>query len=130
MNALRLTVRDMAFGIAFGFGLMCSNDFILVAINQEVPALNAPMQLVYEAVILVGLCVWLTYCLLPEPAPKMVLMPSNSTLYRWNEIASALGHTSTRPAAQHSASSFFLTDVERVVDSVIARNIKSSESES
>jgi len=130
MNALRLTVRDLSFGIAFGFGLMCSNDFVLVAISQRVPELNAPMQLVYEAVILVALCVWLTYCLQPEPAPKLVLMPTNSTLYRWNEIASALGHTATKSATQPSASSFFLTDVERVVDSVIARNIKSSESES
>jgi hypothetical protein len=31
MNALRLTVRDLSFGIALGFGLMCSGDFILAA---------------------------------------------------------------------------------------------------
>ena len=29
MNALHLSVRDMAFGIALGFGLMSANDFIL-----------------------------------------------------------------------------------------------------
>jgi hypothetical protein len=28
MNALRLSARDMAFGIALGFGLMSANDFI------------------------------------------------------------------------------------------------------
>ena len=31
INALRLSVRDMAFGIALGFGLMSSGDFIFVA---------------------------------------------------------------------------------------------------
>ena len=31
MNALRLSIRDMAFGIALGFGIMSSNDFVLAA---------------------------------------------------------------------------------------------------
>ncbi len=31
MNALRLSARDMAFGIALGFGLMSANDFILAS---------------------------------------------------------------------------------------------------
>ncbi len=28
MNALRMSVRDMAFGIALGFGIMSTGDFI------------------------------------------------------------------------------------------------------
>jgi hypothetical protein len=31
MNALRLSVRDMAFGIALGFGVMSANDFVLAS---------------------------------------------------------------------------------------------------
>jgi hypothetical protein len=130
MNALYLTVRDMAFGIAFGFGLMCANDFVLVAISQRIPALNAPLQFVYEGVILIGLCVWMAYCVMPEPAPKLVLRPANSTLYRWNEIASALGRSAAPATQPVPQGSFFLTDVERVVESVLARNVKNSESES
>jgi hypothetical protein len=56
-------------------------------------------------------------------------MPANSTIYRWNEIASALGHTGTRVAVQQPANSFFLSDVERVVEKVLARNMKRRESE-
>ena len=48
---------------------------------------------------------------LPEPARKPVVMPANSTIYRWNEIAAALGH-GTQVAVQQPANSFFLTDVE------------------
>jgi hypothetical protein len=56
-------------------------------------------------------------------------MPVNSTIYRWNEIASALGHTGTQVAVQQPANSFFLTDVEKVVDKVLNRSLKKRQSE-
>ena len=130
MNALRLSVRDMAFGIAFGFGLMCANDFITSSLMSSKTTLTAQLQFVYEAVILTALGVWVTYCALPQRARKPVVMPANSTIYRWNEIASALGHTGTQVAVQQQANSFFLTDVEKVVEKVLNRNLKGRESES
>jgi hypothetical protein len=71
----------------------------------------------------------MVYWILPEPARKPVLVPASSTIYRWNEIASALGHTGTQVAVQQPANSFFLSDVERVVEKVLARNMKGRESE-
>jgi hypothetical protein len=53
----------------------------------------------------------------------------NSTIYRWNEIASALGHPGTQVAVPQPANSFFLTDVENVVEKVLSRNLKSRQSE-
>jgi hypothetical protein len=50
-------------------------------------------------------------------------------LFRWNEIASALGHTGTQVAVQQPASGFFLSDVEKVVEDVLTRNLKGRESE-
>ena len=128
MNALRLTVRDLSFGIALGFGLMCSADFILSSWISRMSSLTDPMQFVYESMILVTLAIWVVYCVMPEPARKPVLMSASSTIYRWNEIASALGHTGTRVAVQQPANSFFLSDVERVVEKVLARNMKGRES--
>jgi hypothetical protein len=130
MNALRLSVRDMAFGIALGFGVMASNDFLTVSLISRFASLTAPLQFVYESVILVSLGTWVAYCALPEPVRKPVMMPVNSTIYRWNEIASALGHTGTQVAVQQPANSFFLTDVENVVEKVLNRNLKRRESES
>ena len=131
MNALRLTVRDLSFGIALGFGVMSSADFILASWISRVasPSLIDPLQFVYEALILGTLAIWVVYCVIPEPARKPVLMPASSTIYRWNEIASALGHTGTKVAVQQPANSFFLSDVERVVEKVLARNMKGRESE-
>ncbi len=129
MSALRLSVRDMSFGIALGFGLMSANDFFIAALLTRKGTMTEPLQFVYETVVLVVLTVWITYAALPEPARKPLVVPVNSTIYRWNEIASALGHTGTQVAVQQSANSFFLTDVENVVDRVLSRNLKSRESE-
>jgi hypothetical protein len=129
MNALHLSVRDMAFGIALGFGVMSSSDFILAAFWTPYISLTAPVQFVSEAAILFSLGIWSTYCALPEPVRRPVVMPINSTIYRWNEIASALGHSGTQISVPQPANSFFLTDVERVVDKVLSRNLKGRESE-
>jgi hypothetical protein len=130
MNALRLSARDVAFGIALGFGLMSSNDFIFSSLVSRNSSLTAPLQFVYESVMLIALGGWVVYCALPEPVRRPVVMPVNSTIYRWNEIASALGHPGTQVAVPQPANSFFLTDVERVVEKVLNRNLKGSESES
>jgi hypothetical protein len=129
MNALRLTVRDLSFGIALGFGVMCSADFVLSSWISHMNSLTDPVQFVFESLILLTLAIWVVYCVMPEPARKPVLMSASSTIYRWNEIASALGHTGTRVAVQQPANSFFLSDVERVVEKVLARNMKGRESE-
>jgi hypothetical protein len=129
MNALRLTVRDLSFGIALGFGVLSSGDFILASWISRVVSHNDPVQFIYESLILATLSIWMVYCILPEPVRKPILMPANSTIYRWNEIASALGHTGTRVAVPQPANSFFLSDVERVVERVLARNMKGRESE-
>jgi hypothetical protein len=127
MNALRLSTRDLAFGIALGFGLMAANDFIIVSLIGHNDGLTTPLQFVYESIILIGLGTWAAYAALPEPARRPVVMAANSTIYRWNEIASALGHPGTQVAVQ-PANGFFLTDVEQVVDKVLSRSLKSTES--
>jgi len=129
MNALRLSVRDMAFGLSLGFGVMASNDFVTVSLISRFASLTAPLQFAYEGVILVSLGTWVAYCAMPEPVRKPVVVPVNSTIYRWNEIASALGHPGTQVAGPQQADSFFLTDVENVVDKVLSRNLKSRQSE-
>ncbi|MGB7548808.1 MAG: hypothetical protein WBM14_13740, partial [Terracidiphilus sp.] len=120
MNALRISVREAGFGIALGFGLMSSNDFIVGSLLARNHSLTSPLQFLNEALILVSLGIWVAYCALPEPARQPVVVPANSTIYRWNEIAAALGH-GTQVVVQQPANSFFLTDVEKVVDRVLTR---------
>jgi hypothetical protein len=130
MNALRLSVRDRAFGIALGFGMLSTSDFVIGALLSRNSSLTSPLQFLNEVLTLLTLGVWLSYFALPEPARSPVVVAANSTIYRWNEIASALGHTGTQVAVVQPTSSFFLTDVEKVVDKVLRRNLHESESKS
>jgi hypothetical protein len=123
MNTLRLSVRDMAFGIALGFGLMSSSDFILASFWSRNTSLTEPLQFVYESVTLVLLGIWIAYAAMPEPVRRPLVMPVNSTILRWNEIASTLGYTGTQVAVQ-PAGGFVLTDVERVAERMPIRNLK------
>lgn len=122
INALQLSFKDLAVGFGFGFGLMSANDLIFAALIPGNSSLTAPLQFAYEGVILVTLAMWVVYCAAPERVRKPVVMPANSTIYRWNEIAAALGH-GTKVAVQQPANGFFLTDVERVVEKVLTRNL-------
>ena len=126
-NALQLSLKDISFGFALGFGLMSANDFLISAIAPGNSSLTAPVQFAYEGVILLTVSTWIAYCALPERVRKPVVMPANSTIYRWNEIASALGH-GTKVAVRQPANGFFLTDVERVVEKVLTRNLQGNES--
>jgi len=130
MSALRLSARDMTFGISLVLGIMSSLDFILTSLMSHYSSMTAPIQFVYEALTLVALGLWIGYCAIPEPVRKPFVVPVSSTVYRWNEIASALGHSGTRVAVQQPSTGFFLTDVERVVEKVLARNMKIKENES
>ncbi|MGC9157705.1 MAG: hypothetical protein ACP5FH_01850 [Terracidiphilus sp.] len=123
MNALRLSIRDMAFGIALGFGLMSSNDFILGPIISRNHSLTSPLQIVNELVILVGIGLWITYVALPEPVRKPVLLPASSALFRWNEIATALGYSTQVAVQPVSGLAFSEAEV------VIAQSLKSRISE-
>lgn len=127
MNALRLSVRDLPFGIALGFGVMSASDYAVSLAISVNGSLTSPLQFVSEGFILACIGIWLFYVLLPEPARKPIVVSANSTIYRWNEIASALGHKPTNIAVPQTANSFFLTDVEKVVEKVLARNLKESE---
>jgi len=71
--------------------LLASNDFVAVSLMSHHSSLTAPMQFVHEAIILGSLGIWITYCALPQTVRKPVMMPVSSTIFRWNEIASALG---------------------------------------
>ena len=132
MNALRLSVRDLSFGIALGFGILSCSDFILSAVlsHNSHTTLTDPIQFVSESILLFALGLWITYAALPEPERRPVVVPASSTIYRWNEIASALGHKSPKVAVPQPASAFFLTDVEKVVEKVITRTLSESESNS
>jgi len=87
-------------------------------------SLTDPLQFFYESVILLTLGVWIAYCALPEPARQPLMVPANSIIFRWNEIATALGHTGTQVAVQPTGG-FFLTEAENAVEEALTQKLKS-----
>lgn len=130
MNALRLSVRDLSFGIALGFGTQAASDFIVSTLWNVHTTLNDPIQFLSEGVTLLTLAVWVGYSLAPQTVHRPIVVSATSTIYRWNEIASALGHKSPNIAAPAQVNSFFLSDVEKVVEKVLSRNLKETETNS
>jgi hypothetical protein len=128
MQSLRLSARSMAFGISMGFGLMSANDLIVGSLLATNDSLTGPLQFVYQSTVLAILGVWVVYAALPEPVRKPLVLPAGSAILRWNEIASAFGHTGTQVAV-HPTEGFVLAEVERVVEGVLSQNLKKRESE-
>jgi hypothetical protein len=126
MNALQLSYRSLCFGFALGFGVLSTSDFVCANLFPRWTNFQAASQFVSEFITLAVLAFWTAYIWQPEPARKPIVVASDSTLYRWNEIASALGHKGTNVVTvpQGATASFFLTDVEKVVDKVLTRQLK------
>jgi len=126
MKALRLSVRDVSFGIVLGLGLMSTSDIVAAWFLRYHFSMVSALQLIHESVILAALGIWAVYYALPERAGKPIVVPANSTIYRWNEIASALGHAGTHVAVWRPANGFFMNDVEKMVDKVLTQSLKST----
>lgn len=135
IHSLGRSFRSPLFGIALGLGIEAASNFLVSAlVIWQHATIWSSVNLFNEFVIMVVLLTWTTYFLLPERQEDagIIMVPAPSPLIRWNDVAQALGHSSPRVAAGTSTG-FFLQDVERVVDRVLARNhaaldVKSSDS--
>lgn len=124
IHSLGRSFRSPLFGIALGLGIEAASDFTIIGIGRlQNAGIWSSANLFLEASIVVVLLTWTTYFLLPERQEErgVIEVPVPSPLIRWNDVAQALGHGSPRVAAGGSTG-FFLQDVERVVDRVLARN--------
>ena len=123
IHSLGRSFRSMAFGVALGFGVQAAMELILSVAATRSSVLDVNINLALQVVITCVLAGWMTYFLLPEPEAEReaITLPVSSPLIRWNEIASALGH-STPHVAVGPARATFLQDVEQVVDKILTKN--------
>src|SRR5271168_1269455 len=129
LRSIGLSPRSRPLGFALGLGLMACIDCAESIVTMLNVGATPLVQSIFEASALITLTTWITYSVLPEPMRKTVTVPVNSAIYKWDQIASALGHKGTQVAVQPSPS-FFLVDVEKVVERAFVRTLKSKESES
>lgn len=121
VQKLGLSYRSRPFGIALGFGMMASMEFVLSAIGFRHEGAFTVTNIAAQASGVLALALWAYYFAKPEPARLPVLLPISSSLLRWNEVALALGHAGAQTTAT-PAHEFFLSDVEKVVEKVLIKN--------
>jgi hypothetical protein len=90
---LGLTYRSHIFGISLGLGV-----FATVSLVESTWLATGGAHTVYSPVYLfsaigggVALLTWGGYFAMPEPARKMILLPTTSPFFLWNRISEALG---------------------------------------
>jgi hypothetical protein len=90
---LGLTYRSHIFGVSLGLGI-----FVVVALIESAWIARGIGPTVYSPVFVfatLGSCVtslvWGGYFAMPEPARKMILLPTTSPFFLWNRISEALG---------------------------------------
>jgi hypothetical protein len=129
MKAIALSPRSRPFGIAVGLGMIAAIDCAVSSFAVLQVGINPVVQTSFEFAGLLTLVLWIVYAVMPEPARKPVTARADSTIYKWDQIASALGHKGAQVVLQPTPS-FFLVDVEKAVDRAFVRTLKSKESQS
>lgn len=123
IHALGRSFRSRLFGIGLGFGVQAVAELVFTAVSARYPGLGSVANEIKQGITLMVLTTWAVYFLVPEPAAerKMVVLPPQSMLARWNSLAKGLGQLS-QPAVSGAPTGFFLQDIEGVVDRVLAKN--------
>jgi hypothetical protein len=90
---LGMTYRSHIFGASLGLGIFALSNLILMAwvATYGAQPLYSAASLIPVAGGIVSLGVWGTYFMLPEPTRQLVLLPTTSPYFHWNQISEALG---------------------------------------
>ncbi|HUY82329.1 MAG TPA: hypothetical protein VMU92_11450 [Acidobacteriaceae bacterium] len=123
VHSLGRSFRGRVFGIGLGFGLEAAGDLIMSLMSTKPGPIWSLANLFLMSASVITLVAWTVYFVLPEPAEERgpITLPVTSPLLRWNDIASALGQRPAHVALGTQSSSFFLQDVEQVVDKFLTK---------
>jgi hypothetical protein len=91
---LGLTYRNRIFGILLGLGIYSACTLIesaWLSTKSVTASFYSPVYLVDAFGFLACLLIWNGYFLAPEPERKLVLLPTTSPYFFWNQVSEALG---------------------------------------
>jgi hypothetical protein len=90
---LGMTYRSHIFGISLGLGILATASLVQSAwfSTMATYSLYSPTYLYSSLGSCVALLVWGVYFAMPEPAARMIMLPTTSPYFTWNRISEALG---------------------------------------
>lgn len=93
IRPMGLSYRSRAFGISAALALLATSDLATAAWLPHAPQMNAALSAFSGFAVCGTLLIWSVYFALPEPARRMILLPTTSPFFVWNQISLALGDT-------------------------------------
>jgi hypothetical protein len=91
IHPMGLSFRSKVFGVSFGLALMAATDLVTAAWLAHSPDLYNVSSVIGGCSVCITLVIWNVYFVLPEPARRMIMIPTTSPFFHWNEISKALG---------------------------------------
>ena len=90
IHPMGLSFRSRIFGVMLGLGLMAASDLITTAWLSHVRDLYSMVANIGSCVFCVSVVIWSIYFILPEPERRMILLPTTSPFFRWNQISGTI----------------------------------------
>ncbi len=90
IKPLGLSYRSRMFGICLGLGVMAATDLVISGWMTVVGTKIVPLSFVSGLAACVGLATWSLYFAVPEPKRRLILLPTTSPFFRWNQISEVL----------------------------------------
>jgi len=93
IRPMGLSYRSRIFGISLGLGVLSTMNMVQSAwIGRDASSLYTLYSFFDAFAICATLGIWVRYFAMPEPARRMILLPTTSPFLRWNQISEILGH--------------------------------------
>jgi hypothetical protein len=91
IHPMGLSYRSRIFGVSLGIGLLATTDLVTAAWIAHSPSIYGVASSASSIAICVTLTVWAVYFAIPEPKRRMIVLPTTSPFFRWNQISLVLG---------------------------------------
>jgi hypothetical protein len=90
---LGLTYRARVFGVTLGLGVIATSTLVEGAwmASRAITSVYSPVYLISSCGFVLACGIWGWYFVMPEPAARMVLLPTTSPFFLWNRVSEALG---------------------------------------
>jgi len=91
IHPMGLSYRSRIFGVSLGLGLIACTDIVANAWVGRSPTMVSMASTIGSVAICATLILWSVYFALPEPKRRMIVLPTTSPFFRWNQISQVLG---------------------------------------
>lgn len=112
IRPMGLSYASRIFGVSLGLGLSATNDLVQSALFPGRAQMSSTADFLNGAVFCTAAFIWMAYFALPEPARRLILLPTTSPFLRWNQISEALGDSPGFIAISGGVDSFAPSEIE------------------